>query len=145
MAHRRKEIRDKIRALLLNNTSAGANVFTNRSAALFTSQLPAIAIYTGDEDSEFLNPPENRLKRTLQVFIEFAKLEVTEGAIEDEIDALCLEIENIIKPKNELDRLYGNIVQSVILKKSEFGTFEKNSDILGTAKLSYDFEYDSDY
>jgi len=144
MDHKRKTIREKIVTLLkAGATSAGDNVFSNRAHALFATELPSIIVYSGDEDSEFLNPPENRLKRTLDVFIELAIGQTTN--IEDEIDALCLEVEEIIKPKSELDRLYGNLVQSVELKKTETGIFEKADKVIGSAKLTYSFEYETNY
>lgn len=144
MDHKRKTIREKIVQLLKDGaTVAGQNVFSNRAHALYATELPSIIVYSGDEDSEFLNPPENRLKRTMSVFIEMA-LEQT-ASIEDEIDALCLQVEQIIKPKNELDRLYANLVQSVELKKTETGIFEKADKVIGSAKLTYSFEYETNY
>ena len=145
MSHKRTLIRKKIETLLKGATICGDNVFTDRESALFQTELPAIIIYPGDENSEFLNPPENLLKRTIPIYIEFALIQTTGGNIDDQIDDLCLQIEGIIKPKNELDSLYSQLVQSVVLTKTERGIFEKAKQIIGSGKLTYDFEYDSNY
>ena len=48
--HVRKQIRDAIVTLVTGLTTTGSNVFAGRTYALQDSELPALRVYTGDED-----------------------------------------------------------------------------------------------
>lgn len=135
--HKRQEIRERIVEALKGRTCAEDKVFTNRGRSFFQTELPSITVYTESETSQILNPPHASLKRTMRLVVEAAA--VQKSHIDNELDDLCAEIEEVLKPSTRFDGL----VQSIVLSGTEIGLAEKGESMLGSARLTFDVEYDS--
>jgi hypothetical protein len=136
MANNRSAIRDAIKALLLDETDAGANVYTSRTSPLWQSELPAILIYTEDESAKPESMRANsRSIRTLQVTIH-AKIEASED-VDDDVDSLVAEIETLISEESSL----GGTVLGSQLTNTETRVDMQGESEIGVAVLTYECLY----
>jgi hypothetical protein len=138
--HKRQAIRDRIVEALKGQTCAHEKVFSNRGRSFFQNELPSITVYTESESSEILNPPHASLKRTMRLVVEAAA--VQKSHIDNELDELCAEIEAVLKPATR--PIFEGLVQTMILSGTEIGLAEKGDSMLGSARLTFDVEYDTD-
>lgn len=96
MSHIRQLIRANIVNTLVGNTSAGSNVFQTRYYPIEQGKLPAIAVYTMSESTEYatISYPR-RQNRTLSVGVEiFAS---ASSNLDNTIDALAVQIEELLQ------------------------------------------------
>lgn len=95
MAHVRKLIRDDITTTLTGLTVTGSNVFQTRFYALGEAKLPALCIYTKNEDTSYetLRSPRTQM-RTLSVSVE-AYVKGTAN-LDDTLDEISVEIEEAL-------------------------------------------------
>jgi len=135
--HKRKEIRDSIVERLKGATHCGERVFSNRGRSFFASELPSITVYTDSESSQFLNAPENRLRRTIKLIIEAATIQ--QCHIDDELDELAMQIEAAI-PNSQL---FDGLIQNISLSQSEMGLADKGEKVMGSVRMTYEVEYDT--
>lgn len=95
MAHVRKSIRDNVTTTLTGLTTTGSNVFQTRLFPMEESKLPALAIYTKSETSDYstITPPRTQV-RALEVIVE-AYVKGTAN-IDNTIDTIAVEIEEAL-------------------------------------------------
>lgn len=95
MAHVRKSIRDNVTTTLTGLTTTGSNVFQTRLFPMEESKLPALAIYTKSEASDYstITPPRTQV-RALEVIVE-AYVKGTAN-IDNTIDTIAVEIEEAL-------------------------------------------------
>lgn len=96
MSHGRKLIRHAVRDLLINKTSAGERIYTNRRTALWDNALPAIVIFTTSQDDELYSVSPRELMRTAQIGIELVVAKEGEIPLDDEMDDLCEQVERVL-------------------------------------------------
>jgi len=91
MAHLRKQIRDDIITTITGLTTTGSNVFNHRVYTLGDSKLPALCVYTKNDEFvyETVNRPRS-ISGNLTVTIE-AYVQATDG-YDNTIDQICLEV-----------------------------------------------------
>lgn len=94
MAHKRTDIREAVKTMLLSNTSAGANVFSNRVSAYWKSELPSISIFTTEEEAVPRNVGNRQSIRTMNLRIEI-HAEATED-LDQALDDIADEVETIL-------------------------------------------------
>ena len=135
MPHGRKNIRDATKTLLLNNTVAGSHVYTNRSEAYWESELPAVCIMNGPETAEPRGMKTRESYRTFNLQIEVRVQE--NDTVDDAVDALCLQIEDIIKASPNLT----NTAVSVIYRGTEPRYNAEGQREIGFAVLNYEVKY----
>lgn len=95
MSHARTQIRQAVVALLNGNTEAGNRVFSSRVHPLDDAKLPALLVYTSQENvgERSMQRPRTQ-QRQLQLAVEgYLK---ARGDIDAEADALALEVEQLI-------------------------------------------------
>lgn len=95
MSHARTQIRQAVVALLNGNTEAGNRVFSSRVHPLDDAKLPALLVYTPQENigERSMQRPRTQ-QRQLQLAVEgYLK---ARGDIDAEADALALEVEQMI-------------------------------------------------
>jgi hypothetical protein len=95
MSHARTQIRQAVVALLNGNTEAGNRVFSSRVHPLDDAKLPALLVYTPQENigERSMQRPRTQA-RQLQLAMEgYLK---ARGDIDAEADALALEVEQLI-------------------------------------------------
>lgn len=136
MAHKRKTLRATFRQALEDaNTAAGARVFKDRETSLRTTELPAIVLYTDDEDAEDRGYAPRELVRVLSVVIE-GYVAATED-VDDAMDDLAEQIE----PVMEGDPQWGGLTSDVLLVKTELETGVLGDRQVGRVRLTYEVTY----
>ena len=135
MAHIRKTIRENIGTALTGLSTTGTSVFESRTFPLNFSALPALLIYTKDEEgTEFsLKTPRTQF-RQLQVIIE-AHIKGTSN-IDDTIDTIAEEVEEAMVT----DVSRGGHAKDTRLVSTEI-EFEEATSKVGLAIFTYVIEY----
>lgn len=108
MSHARTQIRQAVVALLNGNTEAGNRVFSSRVHPLDDAKLPALLVYTPQENigERSMQRPRTQ-ERQLQLAVEgYLK---ARGDIDAEADALVLEVEQLIAADPSLAGLVKDI------------------------------------
>ncbi len=92
MPHVRQSIRENIETTLTGLTTTGSRVFASRVYPIAADNLPGLAIYTSDENSEYatVGLPRTQI-RTLSVTVE-AYVRGNSN-YDDSLDTICSEIE----------------------------------------------------
>jgi len=135
MAHIRKTIRENIGTALTGLSTTGTSVFESRTFPINFSALPALLIYTKDEEViEFsLKTPRTQF-RQLQVIIE-AHIKGTSN-IDDTIDTIAEEVEEAMVT----DVSRGGHAKDTRLVSTEI-EFEEATSKVGLAIFTYVIEY----
>lgn len=136
--HERREIRDAIVAqLIAAGASFGSRVFPTRIPPLRTAELPAVCVYTDDEqvDRATWSTAPRELGRTVNVAIE-GWVRVTED-IEDVFDALALEVETAMDADLNLDETAFDSG----LVSTEIGISMQGDRPMGAIRLLYAVTY----
>jgi|TARA_Y100000296_G_scaffold23981_1_gene28338 hypothetical protein len=135
MAHIRKTIRENIGTALTGLSTTGSSVFESRTFPINFSTLPALLIYTKDEEVvEFsLKTPRTQF-RQLQVIIE-AHIKGTSN-IDDTIDTIAEEVEEAMVT----DVSRGGHAKDTRLVSTEI-EFEEATSKVGLAIFTYVIEY----
>ena len=135
MAHIRKTIRENIGTALTGLSTTGSSVFESRTFPINFSALPALLIYTKDEEViEFsLKTPRTQF-RQLQVIIE-AHIKGTSN-IDDTIDTIAEEVEEAMVT----DVTRGGHAKDTRLVSTEI-EFEEATSKVGLAIFTYVIEY----
>jgi hypothetical protein len=96
VSHIRQLIRSNIVSTLTGATSAGSNVFKTRYYPVEQGKLPAIAVFTMSEGTDYatINPPRRQI-RTLDVAVELF-VSATSN-IDDTLDSLAVEVEEALQ------------------------------------------------
>jgi len=136
MAHVRKQIRDKVAALLSANVSlVKRRVYTTRVHPLNDSNLPAISVYTGSESSDRLQAGVTDMIRELSLEIDCYVRETS--SFDDDVDAIAVQVEEAMAGNFTLDGL----AKFTVLTSTQI-QFDGDADqILGIAKLTYSVRY----
>ena len=136
--HQRKRIRDATKAALVNQTIAGERVATTRKIPWRAKDLPAIGVYSlvepVDADSAHTAPRE--LTRRLQLAIE-AAIRADSDTIDDDLDAIALEIERAIAADDTL----GGTAGDAVLANTEFEFGEQGDQEIGVVRLTFAVTY----
>lgn len=136
MAHVRKQIRDRVAALVTGLPTTGANVYKMRRYALDDAKLPAICVYTMDESSSLITIGSRTLNRTINVAVQaFAVGSST--TISDTIDAICVEVEEAIAADFQLNGL----AKSCVLTESQIDISVEGEKSVGNVSLIYSVDY----
>lgn len=138
MAHERQAIREKIKALLLAaSTDAGTNVFINRTIPVGENNLPAIIMYSDDEQNEDRTVVGRQQKRLYTIITEVVVETQTGEQVENERDDIAKQIENVINGNRKLDGL----VFDSLLNRTKFGFTNEGKKPTGAAILFWDIRY----
>lgn len=135
--HQRQVIRAAIVALLTGHTAAEARVVPCRRNPLRQSDLPAISVYTIDEtvDDESAATAPRELTRRLEVVVQ-SWVPVT-ASIDDDMDALALEIETAM----HADPFLGGAVGDSILKATNLRIDPEGKEPVGVVTMTYEVTY----
>lgn len=137
-AHPRQQIREAVKALLLNQTAAGSRVSETRVISYRKSELPAVSIYIpveSVEPDESRNTAPRELTRTAQLVIEGVVQQTAN--VDDALDALALEIETAM----HADETFGGKADDSILESTEATLTEDGDRLVGVVRLVYSVEY----
>lgn len=134
-AHQRKQIRDVVKSVLTDETSAEKNVFVNQYLSLPQEKLPAICIYTGKEQSDIFN--NQMLKRTLTLSIEIHTSKNSQDGMVEELELIAAECEQALFQHEDLD---GNCDQ-LTLVSTDIAVKNDADELIGAALMSYNVVY----
>ena len=135
MAHKRKQIRDRLKTLLSGLPSTGTNVFASRKYPLNKAKLPGLLIYTDEEVSE-AGAMRRSLDRTVAAKIQ-GYVKPNAGAIDDDLDEIAEDVEAAI----ESDPKLGGLALFTILESSTM-EFDTESDRpVGIITMTYQIQY----
>lgn len=139
--HERQAIREAlVSALVAGATPAGDRVFKTRLAPMRDAELPAISVYTLDEETDQASRKTSprELKRSVSVAIEaWAKAGTN---VDDTLDDLALAIETAM----DADQNLGATAFDSVLTRTEIGLKLDGDRPMGCAHLEYEVTYHTD-
>lgn len=144
MTHRRQLIREAATALLVNQGPWENRVFKNRMRPLSQrpgqrssrSQLPALIIYTRNEQAEVFNAAPRIYRCTLELVFEYIVDE--SDTIDDELDDGAEIIERIIGRNDTLS----DTVNDTEYSSSQITIADQGERPIGSVILTFAVEYD---
>lgn len=140
MAHPRKLIRQAVVTLLSGATAADARVFKAREVSFKQSELPAVAVYTPDEEVETTRSTAPReLERTLQLVVEGVTESGSPSDVDDAADDLSEEIEAAL----DADPTLGGTATDTLLVRTESDTFSQTGKNHGLVRLTFTVFYET--
>ena len=130
--HVRQQIREKVGTTLTGLTTIGSNIYESRVYPLEAGNLPALVIYTKNEESEPIVIGTNRLSsRNLSLIVEiYAK---TTTNFDDTIDTISKEVEVAIAADTTLDGL----TKDIYLESTEIEYNGEGEQPVGYATLTF--------
>jgi hypothetical protein len=135
MAHKRKQIRDRLKTILTGLTPTGTNVFASRVYPFKAAELPGLIIYTDDEASE-----PGAMGRGLDRIVD-AKIvgyvKPASGAVDDALDAIAEDVEAAI----EDDPTLNGLANFSILESSTMEFDAESDNPVGVITLNYQIHY----
>jgi hypothetical protein len=136
MSHVRQQIRERVASTLTGLSTTGNNVFQSRVYPLNESVLPALLIYSKNEDSEITTIGTSLgIERNLIITIE-AYVKVTTN-FDDLIDTICAEIETALGNDIKLN----NLAKFSYLQSTEIQYDGDGENPIGYATLNYFVQY----
>lgn len=136
MAHIRQQIRSRAETILTSGvTLATGGVYASRVYPLTEAKLPAVTVYSGSEASGLQTMGVRTLARDLSLVID-AYVRVTD-AFDDDVDALCVQIEETIAA----DYTLNGLVKDSILTSTEIDFDGEAERPVGVARLTYTIRY----
>lgn len=135
MAHVRKQIRDRVENILRGATHATGGVFASRVYPLTQAKLPALTIYTGSEASGLQSMGAKTLARDLSLIVD-AYVRVTD-TFDDDVDALCVQVEEIIAA----DYTLNGLAKNTVLSSTEIDFDAEAERPVGVARMTYTIRY----
>jgi hypothetical protein len=129
MLHPRKQVRDAVIDELSGIVSITNRVFASRVYPMQRQELPAALVYTSREEVQPLSEgPERTVRRDITVTVEA----IARGG-DDEIDELCLRIENVIASSAFLD----DLVEDIYLSNTDVGQSGENEKPTIVARMDF--------
>lgn len=130
--HVRQQIREKVGTTLTGLITTGSNIYESRVYPLEAGNLPALVVYTKNEESEPIVIGTNRLSsRNLQLIVEiYAK---TTTNFDDTIDTISKEVEVAIAADTTLDGL----TKDIYLESTEIEYNGEGEQPVGYATLTF--------
>jgi hypothetical protein len=130
--HVRQQIREKVGTLLTGLTTTGSNIFESRVYPLESANLPALVVYTKNEDSEPIVIGTNRLSsRNLSLIVEIYAKTTTD--FDDTIDTISKEVEVAIASDTTLNGL----TKDIYLESTEIEYNGEGEQPVGYATLTF--------
>lgn len=94
LTHPRQLIREKVASLLVDATNAGKRVWPSRVRHLAAKRLPAIGVYTMDEESGAADSSALTYERTVTVRVEI--IATADDSLDDVLDTLSAQVEAVL-------------------------------------------------
>ncbi len=130
--HVRQQIREKVGTTLTGLTTTGSNIYESRVYPLEAGNLPALVVYTKNEESEPIVIGTNRLSsRNLSVIVEIYAKTIT--SFDDTIDTISKEVEVAIAADTTLDGL----TKDIYLESTEIEYNGEGEQPVGYATLTF--------
>tara|TARA_R100000781_G_scaffold56708_1_gene36713 strand:+ start:1543 stop:1989 length:447 start_codon:yes stop_codon:yes gene_type:complete len=130
--HVRQQIRERVGSVLTGLTTTASRVYESRVYPLQDSELPALLIYTKEENSEPLVMHTDRvMERVLAIAVEcYAK---ANSNFDDTIDTICKEVEEAIAADTTLNGL----AKDIFIESTEIEFVADGESPVGYATLTF--------
>lgn len=141
-ALQRIEIRKGFERAIKGATLAKDRVFRSRVLPLDlkTITLPAVLIYSGDEDIEEYNQAPRELRRTTEIWVE--AIGIVRVEFEDVLDVIAAQVEHVINQ----DETLGGICTDALIGRTERSDPERNAaKTVGALRMRFDVVYHTQY
>ncbi len=141
-ATQRIEIRKGFERVIKGATLAGDRVFRSRAFPLDlkTVKLPAILIYSGDEDVEEYDSAPRELRRTTEIWVE--AIGIVRIEFEDVLDVIAAQVEHVVNQ----DETLGGICSDASLARTERGDPDgRGARTIGAIRMRFDVIYHTQY
>lgn len=136
MAHVRKQIRDRMETVLSGAvTLATGGVYASRVYPLTQAKLPAVTVYSGSEASALQTMGSKTLARDLSLIVD-AYVRVTD-TFDDDLDALCVQIEEAVAA----DYTLNGLAKNTVLTSTEIDFDSEAERPVGVARMTYTIRY----
>jgi hypothetical protein len=138
MSHKRQIIRDAIINQLNDKTDAGSNVYGNRAKPLFDQSIPAILVYSKQEnilEDQYNIDGYAALKRDLEIAIE--AVIIASDEFDQKLDDIASQIESALDGF-EITNRKADLIK---LKSTEIDYSIEGSKIYGAVRLTYSVIY----
>lgn len=145
MAHKRKQIRESVVALLKADSALTAlvpvaQIYESRVETIWKTKIPAVAVYTRNETSDDFNQYDRILDRTLELAVEIVVDGTPDAAnIDDQLDAIAEAIENILLNSSNL--VNSNIWQDIAYSGFEATFLGEGSKQVGAGRMEFEIKY----
>jgi len=141
VSHARTQIRQAVIALLKGNTSAGNNVFEARVYPIDDPKLPALLVYTkletlGEQSMSRPRTQQRELRLSIEVYVK-AQSKISGRKVDEDTDALALEIEQLIAA----DVTLGGLVKDIVLDTTETQFSDDGERPVAVAVMNYAILY----
>lgn len=136
MSHVRQQIRNRIATLVTGLTTTGSSVYKMRRYALDDAKLPAVMVYSMDENSSLLTIGSRTLRRVINVSVEVVVKGVS-TAVSDTLDTCCVEVEEAIAA----DFTLNGLAKSCILTSTQIDVMVEGERTISSARMTYAVEY----
>lgn len=138
MAHARTQIRQAVKALLLNIPNFNGNVFTSRFSNLQRGELPSANVFCLQESSTPADIHNEAIDRTLQVGISIK-------TATDDMDDVLDDLAELVEIQLDSNSTLGGIVQSLSLVGTQIQINEDGAEPVGEALLQYQVKYGTEF
>lgn len=128
MNHQRKTIRDALVAKLADKTAAGPRVFSTREVPWKKTELPGIAVYAMEEESD-------AGKRSVRVAV--LLVESLTEKVDDSLDALAMQVETALRADPSL----GGAAVGLRYTGMQVEIAEDQGRPIGAMRMTYDALY----
>ena len=138
MSHKRQIIRDAIINQLKDKTDAGSNIYGNRAKPLFDQSIPAILVYSKQEnilEDQYNIDGYAPLKRELEIAIE--AVIIASDEFDQKLDDIASQIESALDGF-EIETRKADLIK---LKSTEIDYSIESSKIYGAVRLTYSVIY----
>ncbi len=134
--HIRQQIRERIGTTLTGLSTTGSNVYQSRVYNLEDSTLPALIIYTKNEDSQLLEMGSTRtLQRDLSLVVEaYVK---ANNNYDDTIDTISKEVEAAMAA----DVTHNSLARDTFLSSTEINYNGEGDQPIAVMSLVYNVTY----
>lgn len=134
--HARTQIRNAVTNLLIDNTLVGSNVFESRIQPISNAKLPAILVYTkqeniGDHSISYPRTQHRQISLNVEVYVK------AKNNIDKDLDSLCLEVEKILSADLKL----GGLVKDIVLSSTDIQFSDEGEKPIAVAVLGYSILY----
>lgn len=141
MDSKRKEIRNKIKDILVNaDTFARSNVHASKKTPIEFNDLPSICVYLSEEDYTSMQRTARRnvkYRYDIEVQVEIFDTKATDEALADGLDDDLKEVHDAILE----DETLGGLVQAIMPNNAKFTIDRWGSAPVGAVQVVYNLAY----
>lgn len=138
------KIRRAIKALLVNKTKAGCNVFVSRTTNIDHEELPAIIIYPNTERVDEFNSAPKNYKRTFACKIEIIGADSADHELDELLETIAEQVELILEENETENSAFGKLINNLRITGSNYTFSGEGQTPVGSLILDVDFVYYAD-